>query len=194
MSDYLQMNLYEKKRYRFIAVFFQKTTGVLLDIGCCAGGLRKHLHPQLAYVGIDGMENDFPGFKRVDLNAKTLPFETETFDAINCTAVLEHLFYPLEMLHEMKRVLKADGIVLVSLPNDKSLNALYSQLFSRIPSYEDSLYEHHWKFNITTARDFFKKEFRIIQEAPEFGPLYRKYLPFLKFKCFCTEWMMLGKK
>ena len=78
--------------------------------------------------------------------------------------------------------------------NDKGLNALFAQLFIDIKDYDESVFGHHWRFSIETAREFFEKEFKVIKEAPEFGPLFRKYLPFLKFKGFCTEWFMLGVK
>ena len=194
MSHYLAMNEYEKKRYRFIANFFKDANGKLLDIGCCYGGLRKYLNSNIIYFGVDNMNLCFDGFIKVDLNNELLPFADKTFDAINCSAVLEHLFYPLRILKEMKRIIKDDGFLLLSLPNDKSLNALFGQLFVDIKDYDESVFGHHWRFSIETARRFFQKEFKIIKEAPEFGPLFRKYLPFLKFKVFCTEWFMLGTK
>jgi len=194
MSKFLSMGNYEKKRYSLIASFFNGAKGKFLDVGCCSGGLSKYLNSDLTYFGVDNMNLTFNGFTKVDLNCKILPFEDKTFDAINCSAVLEHLFYPLELLKDMKRVLKDDGVMLVSLPNDKSLNTLFCQLFVGIRPYDDNIYGHHWRFSIETAREFFEKEFKVIKEAPEFGPLFRKYLPFLKFKVFCTEWFMLGVK
>ncbi|MBN1687612.1 MAG: class I SAM-dependent methyltransferase [Candidatus Omnitrophica bacterium] len=194
MVECLNLGGYEKTRYGLIAEFFKEKKGNFLDVGCCQGGLKKYLNTDLIYYGIDNADNEFEGFKKVDLNARRLPFEDQYFDAVNCSATLEHLLYPLEMLREIKRVLKTDGHVLVSLPNDKSLNSLYAQLFSRIRGYDESVFGHHWRFSIGTAREFFEKEFRIIRERPEFGPLFRKYLPFLKIKPFCTEWFMLGVK
>jgi len=41
---------------------------------------------------------------------------------------------------------------------------------------------------------FAEEVHQIIREAPEFGTLFRKYLPLLKFKPFCIEWFMLGVK
>lgn len=194
MSKFLSMGNYEKKRYSFIASFFKGVKGKFLDVGCHSGALRSYLHPNLEYFGVDGIDNKFKNYIKVDLNTNRLPVLDKVFDAINCSAVLEHLFYPLDLLKEMKRVLKDEGIILVSLPNDKSLNALFSQLFVDIRPYDDNIYGHHWRFSIETARKFFEKEFKIIKEAPEFGPLFRKYLSFLKFKVFCTEWFMLGVK
>lgn len=196
MSKFLSMGNYEKKRYSFIASFFESVKGKFLDVGCHRGALRNYLHPGLVYFGADGLDNNFENYIQVDLNAiKRLPVEDKTFDAINCSAVLEHLFYPLELLKDMKRVLKDDGVMLVSLPNDKSLNTLFCQLFVDIKPYDDNIYGHHWRFSIKTAREFFEKEFKIIKEAPEFGPLFRKYLFFLtKFRSLATEWFMLGVK
>ena len=131
MSRFLSMGNYEKKRYSFIASFFKEVKGRFLDIGCHNGALSKYLHSELEYFGIDGIDNEFKNYVKADLNAKRLPFTDNMFDAINCSAVLEHLFYPHDILKEMKRLLKDGGTVLVSLPNDKSLNALFSQRYVR---------------------------------------------------------------
>ncbi|MGA2916373.1 MAG: class I SAM-dependent methyltransferase [Sedimentisphaerales bacterium] len=188
------MNDYEAKRYTFIESFFKGVEGKLLDIGCHKGGLKHYLQGNIEYYGIDGLDEKFKNYMQVDLNDKVLPYPDKFFDAINCSAVLEHLFYPYEILCEAKRVLKNNGSILVALPNDKGLSVLFSYFFLSIESYDDSIAQHHWRFSIETAREFFEKEFRIVKEAPEFGPLFRKYLPFLKFKGFCTEWFMLGVK
>jgi SAM-dependent methyltransferase len=194
MTGHLGKYNYERKRYTFIANFFKNKNGKMLDVGCCKGDLRKYLHPRLEYCGVDGLNQRLDHYVFTDLNGKALPFKDKAFDAINCSAVLEHLFYPLELLREMKRVLKNDGVVLISLPNDKGLNRVFIDLFSEVRNYDESLYGHHWRFSIKTARDFFQKEFKIIRESPDFGPLFNRYLFFLKFKKFSTEWFMLGIK
>lgn len=194
MSWSLAMYNYEAKRYTFIGNFFKNIKGKILDVGCCRGGLRKYLHSGLEYYGVDALINNFENYIRVDLNSKILPFKNKQFDAINCSDVLEHLFYPSEILKEIKRVLKDNGSVLVSLPNDKGLNRIFVDLFAKIQSYEDAIFQHHWRFSIQRAREFFQKEFKITEESPEFGPIFRKYLFFLKFKRFCSGWFMFGIK
>jgi 2-polyprenyl-3-methyl-5-hydroxy-6-metoxy-1,4-benzoquinol methylase len=194
MSKILATHNYEAKRYTFIGNFFKDIKGKFLDIGCCRGGLRKYLHGDLEYYGVDVLSNNFENFVCIDLNSATLPFPNKQFDAITCTDVLEHLFYPFKMLQEIKRVLKDDGVVLLSLPNDKGLNQIFRDLFCEIRSYDDSVYDHHWRFSIKTAREFVEKEFQIIKESPEFGPIFRRYLFFLKFKKFSSAWFMLAIK
>ncbi|MDB5049483.1 MAG: Methyltransferase type 11 [Fibrobacteres bacterium] len=193
MTQFLKMGNYEVQRYSAVAGFFTEVKGRLLDVGCCEGSLKKYLHPGLEYHGADGIDNDFPNFAKVDLNEATLPYPDGFFDAVNCCATLEHLFYPLEMLREMKRVLKDDGRALISVPNDGGLNS-YISVFQKIDSYDDSVYGHHWRFSIDTAREFFSKEFEILSEKAEYGPLYRKYLGWLKLDRWSTEWMLYGKK
>jgi SAM-dependent methyltransferase len=193
-TNILAMYNYEAKRYTFIGNFFKNIKGRLLDVGCCKGDLKKYLDSGLKYYGVDRLHEKLENLVLVDLNSKRLPYRDKVFDAVNCSAVLEHLFYPLDLLKEIKRVLKDDGVVLISLPNDRGLNRILLDLFTDIRSYEDSVYDHHWRFSITTARDFFQKEFKIIKEYPEFGPVFNRYFFFLKFRKLCTEWYMLGVK
>ena len=194
MKRFLDFENYGKKRYQFIAGFFSGRKGSLLDIGCHKGDLKFYLPEGIEYYGIDSSDNNFENYTKYDLNNKTLPFPDEMFDLINCSAVLEHLFYPYEILSELHRVLKHGGVCVISLPNDKGLNTLFSTVFGKIPDYDKGIYSHHWRFSISTARDFVSKKFKIINERPSFGPLYEKYLPFLKFKFLCTEWFMRCKK
>ncbi len=56
-------------------------------------------------------------FFQVDLESATLPFRSSCFDLINFTNVLEHLHHRREILQEVKRVKKTDGIMVLSVPN-----------------------------------------------------------------------------
>ena len=53
-----------------------------------------------------------------DLNSNaSLPFEDEFFDIVVCKDILEHLLDPMAVVREVKRVLKTDGYLIVSVPN-----------------------------------------------------------------------------
>jgi SAM-dependent methyltransferase len=63
-----------------------------------------------------------------------LPFDDKSFDLAICTEVLEHLLWPQRLLAEVRRVLSADGKVLVSIPNIASLSYRVAWMIGRIPS------------------------------------------------------------
>ncbi len=48
---------------------------------------------------------------------KRLPFTANYFDTISLVAVLEHLFDPVRIVEEVKRVLKRNGEVIIQVPN-----------------------------------------------------------------------------
>jgi 2-polyprenyl-3-methyl-5-hydroxy-6-metoxy-1,4-benzoquinol methylase len=58
------------------------------------------------------------------MNAQDLSFADNSFTRIYCTEVLEHVLDPSVVLSEMKRVLSADGIAVVSVPNEALINRL----------------------------------------------------------------------
>jgi SAM-dependent methyltransferase len=52
----------------------------------------------------------------VQCDAAYLPFKTESFDSIISSEVLELVPDPLRVLHEMSRVLRSKGIILICIP------------------------------------------------------------------------------
>lgn len=52
-----------------------------------------------------------------DVSSEVLPFHPDTFDLVVMTEVLEHLFNPDFTLNELKRVLRPQGICILSTPN-----------------------------------------------------------------------------
>jgi SAM-dependent methyltransferase len=92
--------------------------GKLLDFGC---GRKpyENLFTGCEYIGIDVEESGHNHLRsKVDVyfDGKHIPFENETFDALFCTEVLEHLFNPDESLAEMYRVLKNNATLLITVP------------------------------------------------------------------------------
>jgi SAM-dependent methyltransferase len=92
--------------------------GRLLDIGC-GKKAKQWLVGDLVdeYVGLDHVEG-LHGLQSVDLQgtAYEIPTADATFDSILCTAVLEHLEEPLKALVEARRVLKAGGYGVYTIP------------------------------------------------------------------------------
>jgi ubiquinone/menaquinone biosynthesis C-methylase UbiE len=98
----------------------------LLDCGCAAGsitlGLAKAVKPgQVTGVDISEIEIERARKRASEAKIRNISFETgeiyrleysdNTFDALFCNNVLEHLPEPSIPLQEMRRVLKVGGIV-----------------------------------------------------------------------------------
>lgn len=107
---------------RALLVNIRKTapllSGRLLDFGC---GRKpyEHLFQVSEYIGID-MEDT--GHKhtlsKIDVyyDGKNIPFGDESFDSVFCSEVFEHIFNLDEVIPEIKRVMKKDGMLLVTVP------------------------------------------------------------------------------
>ncbi len=66
-------------------------------------------------------------------NAK-LPLPDASVDMVLCTEVLEHLVMGTPLVKEIGRVLKADGIAIVSVPNVCSLKSRIKVAVGRLPN------------------------------------------------------------
>jgi len=92
--------------------------GRLLDFGC---GRKpyENLFSVSEYVGLD-MEQTGHNHRnsKVDVyyDGKHIPFPDESFDALFCGEVLEHVFDPELVLPEIRRVLKPDATALLTVP------------------------------------------------------------------------------
>lgn len=75
------------------------------------------------------------------------PLAGESFDAIICADVLEHLREPRPLLNQLHGFLKPSGSVLMSLPNASHLTVVASLLGGRFPYQKNGLLDHtHLKF------------------------------------------------
>jgi SAM-dependent methyltransferase len=93
-------------------------TGRLIDIGC-GEKPYKHLLEGLVtdHVGIDhcGTSHDRSNIDIIG-TAYSIPVESNSFDSVICTAVLEHLEEPELAIKECYRVLKTGGYAVYSVP------------------------------------------------------------------------------
>jgi ubiquinone/menaquinone biosynthesis C-methylase UbiE len=102
----------------------------VLDLGCGPGtmtlDLARRLAPSGSVVGVDRNEAQFvearaaagalPVIFRA-MDAYRLELEDDSFDGVFSHALFEHLSQPLNVLREVKRVLKIDGFVALRSPD-----------------------------------------------------------------------------
>lgn len=103
-----------KMLYENIKKYSHYMNGKCLDFGC--GTMPyKRLLPVEQYVGVEiETENKQPGIIYYD--GHRIPFKDETFDSIISSEVFEHVPNIEEIVVELYRVLKPEGIILCTIP------------------------------------------------------------------------------
>ncbi len=104
-------------------------TGRILDLGCGRGFYAKAittLYPSATVAGVD-YNADYLAVAKAQTHAttvqlargdaRTLPFPSESFDAVVCSEVLEHIVEDGAALLEINRVLRDGGLLLISVPH-----------------------------------------------------------------------------
>lgn len=127
-------------RFRKAATLGRVAPGAsVLDIGCRDGGLRRFLPHGIRYQGMD-IAPEFAGPDIVTQDvSRGIPFPDATFDHVFCIEVLEHVPNPFGALSEMHRVLRPDGVLVLSVPNPFHVKELVWNLL-RIPDRQGHIY------------------------------------------------------
>lgn len=139
----------------------------VLDVGTATGCLAKELKRNGCYVV--GIEIDQDSVKVAGLHCdevitgdvesmNELPYEDYFFDVVVCADVLEHLKRPDLLVANLKRYLKADGLVVASVPNVARLDARLKHLFGKFDYTESGIFDktHLRFFTLQTAKRLFK--------------------------------------
>ena len=97
----------------------ENAKGRVLDIGCADRWIERWLGPGCQYVGLDypatGQEL-YGARPDVFADASKLPVCTGSVDTVVLLEVMEHLRYPQDALHEIARVLRPQGRLILSMP------------------------------------------------------------------------------
>ena len=95
-----------------------------------------------------------------DIEKIELPEYNHYFDLILLPDVLEHLFEPKSVLETLKKYLKEDGKIIVSMPNIRYYSALYKIVFKG-----DFKYEESGIFDYTHVRFYCRKNIQELLET-----------------------------
>lgn len=91
--------------------------GDLLDVGCGTKPYHELFRVD-SYIGLDldSEASRSRGIADYFYDGNIFPFNDNEFDSLLCNQVLEHVFNPDEFLGELRRVLKPDGKLLLTVP------------------------------------------------------------------------------
>jgi len=97
----------------------------LCDIGCGNGEFTLKVADVLGAKEIYGLEKEIPKnvhkkgvwLFQCDVENEKIPLSDNFFDIVLAVEVVEHLKWPDNLLSEVRRILKKDGLFLVSTPN-----------------------------------------------------------------------------
>jgi ubiquinone/menaquinone biosynthesis C-methylase UbiE len=112
----------------------------LLDIGCGTGHVLSALSSDdYSIVGMDFAEGmvrvaaaEHPDRRFLVADARSLPLPTGTFDRVTMVGVLEYIVESRSAIAEISRVLKPNGVLVISVPNASSW-------FRRLHTFERAL-------------------------------------------------------
>ena len=116
-------------RYKFSVNYIKKNDKVL-DVACGIGYgsyiIAKDV-PEVRVIGIDIQEMAISYAKRFynsnkiefkQMDCLSLPFPESSFDVITAFEIIEHLYQYNDFLNNINRLLKIEGILLISTPNE----------------------------------------------------------------------------
>jgi SAM-dependent methyltransferase len=113
----------ERRLAMIVRAAGKRVTGNILENGCGVGMYIRHLDPLGGTVY--GLEYDFERAKAAATNSERvvnaagefLPLPAETFDLVVSHEVIEHVQDDMAAVHEMIRVLRPGGCVVLFCPN-----------------------------------------------------------------------------
>jgi len=186
--------LYDQKEKAYFSVTREELISLvpegierLLDVGCADGSTalaakqRKNIrevagiefHPPAAAAAKEKLDLVLQG----DIESLEPGFPESHFDCIICADVLEHTKDPWAVLRKLRPFLRADGLLIASIPNFRHLHPLLKILFNRFEYMESGLLDktHLRIFTLHTIRKMFEDEgFRIV----DVRRIYSSKLPF----------------
>lgn len=163
----------------------------VLDIGCYTGDILDYLPDHIHYIGVDSIAEALEVARKrgadethvVDLERGDLP-TLEAVDVVLACELLEHLRDPARLLEQVKPLLKPDGRVLVSLPNEVTLFHRVKMLAGKSvdsTGFGSPWYHVHYP-SVSQSRAFLAEHFVVEKERPwiHMGPVtsplaYRPY-------------------
>src|SRR3989344_3665808 len=168
----------EKER----GVLFKKLVGTgkkVLDLGCRDGVITKYFVEGNDVTGADIDSSSLESINKnlgvktlhLDIQSDSWPIQPESFDAVVAGELLEHLYFPAEVVARVNKILKPGGLFVGSVPNAFALKNRLKYLFAikRGTPLEDPM--HINQFSWQELRSILNRNFTEVK----LYPLGKKY-------------------
>jgi len=133
----------EDRHRKVLEIFSKYRFERILDVGCGDGNFSMLIGEACKAKEVYGIEISEGGVEmarkngvkcfQLDVDAEDFPFEDNYFDAVFAGELIEHLFDPDHFLDEVYRVLRPEGIFVLSTPNLASIHNRIALLFGYQP-------------------------------------------------------------
>ena len=156
-----------------------KKSGKLLDVGCAMGYFmetadERGLEPygvELSEFSYKIAKEKFPG-KVFNGILEKAPFENNYFDIIVMSDLIEHIRDPLRILKKANQLLKDDGILMISTPNNRDFSRMILQ--NKWMHYK---IEHLFYYSVRSIGILLEKQgFDALEISPAYKALTVNYL------------------
>lgn len=169
--------VYKKRQYKFDFKNYHKKTldllkgkkGKLLELGPGDGSFLKILKKDFDVTGIDIVPKNIQACKKKgikitkqDLN-KNFKFKSNGFEVVIALEVIEHLFNYENAVKEVARVLKDNGIFIISVPNSCYWRYRLSVIFGKVPEELSGNEGHVVHLSLNQWEKLLKKHFKVVK-------------------------------
>lgn len=148
--------------------------GKILDVGSNSGFLTakiSRLFPEADTTGtdiykksIESAKKKYPHLTFITADAHKLPFKEREFDLIFCLETLEHVISPRKVLKEMKRCLKNEGRIIISMDSGIFLFKVIWYLWTNFGRGKVWQGSHLYKFNRKSLEKMILEEGFVIEK------------------------------
>jgi SAM-dependent methyltransferase len=184
----------DKDRLRVNRLAFLLPDGLhgkrILDVGCGPGvQFLKHVASNEVH-GVDISQYALEEAAKngliphqVTLGDEPLPFGDNSFDIVIATDIFEHLFDPLALLFEIKRVMKDDALLIASVPNHFLWWMLIRMMLNKglvLPYHTDQPWNYcHLRFFTSHSFDAFLSAggMRVVKKHYDAFPSFHWFIP-----------------
>jgi ubiquinone/menaquinone biosynthesis C-methylase UbiE len=178
----------------------------IIDLGTADGRMLSHIQEKYPHAQCVGVEYNqelvefgkarFPELDIVQGDIESLNFLEETFDVAVATAVIEHVPSPEKALEEIRRVLRPEGIVVLTSPDP-----FWESLASRLGHLDED--QHHNVYNLKKLMALVSdKKFQVLKaEKFMLSPIgmpfefsIEKIIRFLGLKILLANQLLVARK